>query len=86
MKNSSYLGSLLAGGMAAVFAAITVFSTIAVAADYKLVESGKLTTAFNGDMPGTSYVNGKLIGVDGEIMQKVAERMGLVVEPALMEY
>ncbi len=56
------------------------------AADYKLVEEGKLTVAFNGDMPGTSFQDGKLIGVDGEIMQIVADKLGLKVNPALMEW
>lgn len=66
--------------------ALGVTSLAANAADYKLVEDGQLTVAFNGDMPGTSYEDGKLIGVDGEIMQIVADRLGLKVTPALMEW
>ncbi|MEE9336290.1 MAG: ABC transporter substrate-binding protein [Granulosicoccaceae bacterium] len=86
MKNSVHLGSHLIGGIAAGIVALTAFNANANAADYKLVENGKLTVAFNGDMPGTSLEGDKLIGVDGEIMQLVAERMGLTVEPALMEW
>lgn len=52
----------------------------------ELVTPGKLTVAYNGDMPGTGTKDGKLIGIDGEIMTKVAEKLGLEVEPALMEW
>lgn len=56
------------------------------AADLKTVKPGVLTVAYNGDMPGTSVKDGKLIGLDGEIMQRVAEGLGLKVEPVLMEW
>jgi polar amino acid transport system substrate-binding protein len=55
-------------------------------AELELVKPGTLIVAFNGDMPGTSLQNGKLIGLDGELMQWVAEQLGLKVEPALMEW
>jgi polar amino acid transport system substrate-binding protein len=50
------------------------------------VEPGKLLVAYNGDMPGTSVKDGKLIGLDGELMQWVGEQLGLKVEPVLMEW
>ncbi len=50
------------------------------------IKPGKLVVAFNGDMPGTSFVDGKLIGLDGELMQWIADSLGLTVEPALMEW
>jgi polar amino acid transport system substrate-binding protein len=53
---------------------------------FELVEAGKLTVAFTGDMPGSGWQDGKLIGYDGEIMQIVADRLGLTVAPALMEW
>jgi len=56
------------------------------AADLELVEPGMLTVAFNGDMPGTGWQDGSLIGLDGELMQSVAEQLGLKVKPALMEW
>ena len=56
------------------------------AADLKTIKPGVLTVAFNGDMPGTSVKDGKLIGLDGEMMQWVAEGLGLKVEPVLMEW
>ncbi|MCB1378285.1 MAG: transporter substrate-binding domain-containing protein [Alphaproteobacteria bacterium] len=58
----------------------------ASAAELELVEPGVLTVAFNGDMPGTGEKDGKLIGLDGEIMQWVGEQLGLKVKPVLMEW
>jgi ABC-type amino acid transport substrate-binding protein len=50
------------------------------------VEKEKLTIAFTGDMPGTGYQDGKMIGYDGEILQRVADALKLGVKPALMEW
>ncbi|MEO8059675.1 MAG: ABC transporter substrate-binding protein [Burkholderiales bacterium] len=50
------------------------------------VEKDKFTIAFTGDMPGTGYQDGKMIGYDGEILQRVADAMKLAVKPALMEW
>ncbi|HUR43693.1 MAG TPA: ABC transporter substrate-binding protein [Aestuariivirga sp.] len=52
----------------------------------ELIKPGKLVVAYNGDMPGTGTKDGKLIGIDGSMMNWVAERLGLEVEPALMEW
>jgi polar amino acid transport system substrate-binding protein len=49
-------------------------------------EPGKLKAALNGDMPMTGLEDGKLIGTDGELMVLIAERLGLEVEPQLMEW
>ena len=56
------------------------------AADLELVEAGKLNVAFNGDMPGTGYEGGHMIGLDGELMEMVADALGLEVKPNLMEW
>jgi L-cystine transport system substrate-binding protein len=53
---------------------------------FELVEQGKLTVAFTGDIPGSGWQDGKMIGYDGEIMQKIADRLGLKFQPALMEW
>ncbi|MEB0058262.1 ABC transporter substrate-binding protein [Variovorax sp. LG9.2] len=50
------------------------------------VDKDKLTIAFTGDMPGTGYQDGKMIGYDGEILQRVADALKLQVKPALMEW
>ncbi|WP_331850073.1 ABC transporter substrate-binding protein [Raoultella scottii] len=42
--------------------------------------------AFSGDMPGTGYQNNQLVGYDGEIIQLIANKLGLKVQPELMEW
>jgi len=56
------------------------------AAGLELVEDNTLTVAFNGDMPGTGWQDGRLVGLDGELMNLVADGLGLKVKPALMEW
>lgn len=73
--------SLIAAAVAAV-----AFATSASADGFKLVEDGKLTVAFTGDMPGSGWQDGNLIGYDGEIMARVASKLGLDIAPALMEW
>lgn len=55
-------------------------------ANAQTVEPNKLTIAFTGDMPGTGYQDGKMVGYDGEILQHVADALKLQVKPALMEW
>ncbi len=52
----------------------------------ELVTPGKLTIAYNGDMPGTGTKDNKLVGIDGEIMSRVAQKLGLELSPQLMEW
>ena len=66
--------------------ALTTLTSPAIAGDLEVIEAGKLNVAFNGDMPGTSYENGRLIGLDGELMHLVADGLGLEVVPNLMEW
>ena len=80
---SKYVGLVT---MAVAVLALVLLSGNVVAADLELVKPGKLVVAFNGDMPGTGWQDGKLIGLDGELMQWVAKELGLKVEPALMEW
>jgi len=60
--------------------------TLAASVHAQTVEKDKLTIAFTGDMPGTGYQDGKMIGYDGEILQRVADALKLQVKPALMEW
>lgn len=69
---------------ALVASSLTAVSSFAGA--FELAEEGKLTVAFTGDMPGSGWQDGKLIGYDGEIMQRIADKLGLKVQPALMEW
>lgn len=77
-------GSVVA---AAATAAIFILSATGVhAAPPATGEPGKLKIALNGDMPMTGLEDGKLIGTDGELMVLIAERLGLEVEPHMMEW
>ncbi len=50
-------------------------------------EAGKLHVALNGDMPMTGLdADGKLIGTDGQLMVRIAERLGLEVVPHMMDW
>ena len=55
-------------------ASYPAFASMATA--FELAEEGTLTVAFTGDMPGSGWQDGKLIGYDGEIMQKIADKLG----------
>ena len=70
----------------ALLAATALCSTSLPTRAFELVADGKLTVAFTGDMPGSGWQDGKLVGYDGEIMQKVADKLGLKIQPALMEW
>ena len=61
------------------WAGLTIFALsggLAMAEPVKTITPGKLTVGFNGDMPMTSLKDGKLIGTDGELIAKIAERLG----------
>ena len=66
--------------------AMVLFATGAEAGPPKTVEAGKLNVALNGDMPMTGIKDGKLIGTDGELMNRIAANLGLEVVPQLMEW
>src|SRR5215207_7424135 len=71
---------------ASVFFAAAILSQAVAAQDLPTVKPGKLTVAFNGDLPQTGYQNGKMIGIDGEIVEWIAESLGLKIETALMDF
>ena len=52
----------------------------------KTVKPGVLTVAIDNDMPYCKEEGGKIIGIDGEIITAVATKLGLKVEPAVMEW
>jgi len=53
---------------------------------FKTIEPGVLIVAMNGDMPMTSIKDGKLIGTDGEMIDAIAQKLGISVKPSLMEW
>jgi polar amino acid transport system substrate-binding protein len=67
-------------------AALVLAHAPAFAQPVETVEKGLLTIAFPGDMPGTGYQDGKMVGYDGEILQRISEAAQLKVKPALMEW
>jgi polar amino acid transport system substrate-binding protein len=79
----------LSGTTAAIVFGSMVF-VMAASADaqdkYKLVEPGKLTIATTAEMPGIVPKDGKLVGYDGEILQIIADRLGLKINPVKMEW
>jgi L-cystine transport system substrate-binding protein len=89
MKITSRRGAMLSAAaalLAATFANYTLPSAHAGADEYVLVEPGKLTIATTAEMPGIVPQDGKLVGYDGEILQIVAERLGLQANPQKMEW
>jgi polar amino acid transport system substrate-binding protein len=80
---SNYVGIL---SVAVSFLLLMFAAGNACAGDLELVKPGTLVVAFNGDMPGTGWQDGRLVGLDGELMHWMADKLGLKVEPALMEW
>lgn len=71
---------------AAALLAACLLTTGAQAQALDVIKPGELTIAFTSDMPGTGYQDGKMIGYDGEILQRIADKLRLKVKPALMEW
>lgn len=88
MKNSKKIIAVLAvvAIIAAVFAACaaknnTETEAPAEAAAISTVTEGKLTMATNAAFPPYEYIEGdKIIGIDAEIAEKIAEKLGLELE------
>jgi polar amino acid transport system substrate-binding protein len=77
----SRVAAIVAAALAALWLAAP-----ARAQPVETVEKGALTIAFSGDMPGTGYQDGKMVGYDGEILQRIADTLHLKVRPQLMEW
>jgi polar amino acid transport system substrate-binding protein len=56
------------------------------APSFKTVEPGVLTLANSNEMPMIAMENGKLIGSDAEIIAAIAQKMGLGLKSAQMEW
>ncbi|WP_457334608.1 ABC transporter substrate-binding protein [Rhizobacter sp. P5_C2] len=65
---------------------LAVVAAPALAQTVETIDKGALTIAFTGDMPGTGYQDGKMVGYDGEILQRISDAAKLKVKPALMEW
>jgi len=85
MRSLSSLSLRRLGG-ALVIAALALAAGGALADPPTTIEPGKLTIGFNGDMPMTSWKDGKLIGTDGALLAQIAANLGLEVKPQQMEW
>jgi polar amino acid transport system substrate-binding protein len=56
------------------------------AAGLQTLEPGKLKVAVQSYMPYTAVRGGKLAGLDGEIIETVADKLGLEVQPQLTDF
>jgi polar amino acid transport system substrate-binding protein len=56
------------------------------AAQLDTLEQGKLKVAVASYMPYTAVKGGKIVGLDGEIITKVADRLGLEIQPQLTDF
>jgi ABC-type amino acid transport substrate-binding protein len=52
----------------------------------KTIKPGVLMVAVDNDMPYCQEEKGRIIGIDGEIITAIAEKLGLKVEPVVMEW
>jgi polar amino acid transport system substrate-binding protein len=59
---------------------------VSAAPSFKTVTPGVLTIANSGEMPMISVEDGKLIGSDAEIVAVIAQKLGLDVKSAQMEW
>ena len=50
------------------------------------LEPGKLKVAVESYMPYTAIRGGKIVGLDGEIINTIADRLGLEVQPQLTDF
>ncbi len=67
-------------------AAQAAASPAATASAIKTIKPGVLMVAIDNDMPFCKEDNGKIIGIDGEIMTAIADKLGLKIEPVVMEW
>jgi ABC-type amino acid transport substrate-binding protein len=56
------------------------------AANLDTIESGKLKVAVQSYMPYTAVRGDEIAGLDGEIIHKVADKLGLEVQPQLTDF
>jgi polar amino acid transport system substrate-binding protein len=73
------------GGLAAGLVTGVGWSSASAAPAFKTINSGHLTVAALGELPASGLDNGKLIGTDGEIVVAIAAKLGLTVQPVMMD-
>jgi len=61
-------------------------AALAAASKFKTVEDGVITIAMSGAMPMTGYEDGKIMGSDAQMIAAIANKLGLGVKPAIMQW
>jgi ABC-type amino acid transport substrate-binding protein len=56
------------------------------AAGLDTIDPGKLKVAIESYMPYTALQGGKIVGLDGDIINRVAQKLGLEVQPQLTDF
>lgn len=71
---------------AAVLAAPAILRGKAYASELKTAEAGYITMATTGDMPMVAIRDGKVIGTDAAMLERIADRLGMKVKAETMEW
>jgi L-cystine transport system substrate-binding protein len=80
------VGGWRAVPVVAILGALLMGTQVFARDDLGTIEPRKLHAAFNGDMPMTALRHGKLVGTDGEMISRIAERLGLEIVPEQMDW
>jgi len=78
------VGVLLVAGCSSATTAAGPVSSAAAGLD--TIEKGKLKVAIEPYMPYTDMKDGKMVGLDAEILQAAAANLGLQIEPAMTDF
>jgi cystine transport system substrate-binding protein len=80
------VGAWRAVSVVAILGVLLMGTQVFARDDLGTIEPRKLHAAFNGDMPMTALRHGKLVGTDGEMISRIAERLGLEIVPEQMDW
>src|SRR4029453_11450095 len=74
----------LSGLVVALF--VITATSVAQTPAIKTIKPGVLMVAVDNDMPYCQEEKGRIIGIDGEIITAIAEKLGLKVEPVVLDW
>ncbi|AYD04563.1 transporter substrate-binding domain-containing protein [Neorhizobium sp. NCHU2750] len=89
--NTGIFGKSVARGLSA-FAGLGLIAlamggvTTAQAEDFELIKPGTLTVTIQPYMPYTAAKDGKLVGLDSDILSAVADKLGLKIEYSVTDF
>lgn len=73
------------GGVASLVTVGATGTARAAASQFKTITPGVLTVAAFGEMPASGIEDGKLVGLDGDMIMAIAPKLGLTVKPLVMD-